>query len=159
MEYFLIVLAAIVLIIGVIGCILPVIPGPPISFIGLLIAEATVFVDFSTQKILILGLVALLVTIMDFIIPVWGTRRFGGTRAGQWGATIGLIAGLFLGPLGIIFGPFVGAVVAELIKGATNHDAFRSGVGSFIGFLLGVGLKLMTSGFMIFYFIKELAIG
>ncbi|MFO7864573.1 MAG: DUF456 domain-containing protein [Salinivirgaceae bacterium] len=155
-EVLLFSLAGILLLVGLIGCILPIIPGPPISFIGILVLEATEKVDFSSNFLLTMFVLAAVVTALDYIIPVWGTKRFGGTRAGVIGSTLGLILGLvFFPPLGIIIGPFVGAVIGEMVQKDDLSKALRSGIGSFIGFLLGTGLKLVVSSIMIYYYFKE----
>jgi uncharacterized protein YqgC (DUF456 family) len=155
-EVLLFSLAGILLLVGLIGCILPIIPGPPISFIGILVIEATEKVDFSSNFLLTMFVLAAVVTALDYIIPVWGTKRFGGTRAGVIGSTLGLILGLvFFPPLGIIIGPFVGAVIGEMVQKDDLSKALRSGIGSFIGFLLGTGLKLVVSSIMIYYYFKE----
>ncbi|ALO14728.1 DUF456 domain-containing protein [Salinivirga cyanobacteriivorans] len=155
-EFLLIVLAALLLLIGLIGCILPVIPGPPISFVGLLVLEATEKVDFSNNLLLLMFALAAIVTVLDYIIPIWGTKKFGGTRAGVIGSTLGLIFGLiFFPPIGIIIGPFAGAVIGEMIQKDDFNNALKSGIGSFIGFLLGTGMKLVVSSIMIYYFFKE----
>lgn len=155
-DVLLILFSAILLIIGLAGCILPIIPGPPISFLGLLVLEATEKVDFTGNFILVMLLLALGVTALDYVIPIWGTKKFGGTRAGVIGSTVGLILGLFLfPPIGIIIGPFAGAVVGEMLKEDNFQKALKSGIGSFVGFLLGTGIKLIVSSVMIFYFFKE----
>lgn len=155
MDYVLLFLAILLIIIGLLGCILPVIPGPPLSFLGLLVVHFTKFADYTTNFLLIVAFVAILVTILDYIVPIWGTKRYGGTKAGMWGAGIGMIIGMiFLGPLGLIFGPLAGAIIGESLKGANNKDAFRSGLGAFLGFLTGVGLKLAASIYITWHFIK-----
>lgn len=163
MAEILILIAAIILIIlGFAGCILPVIPGPPISFLGLFILKYTHYVEASnmdvfTKHLWILAAAAIIVTILDYIVPVWGTKKFGGSKYGSWGAGIGLIAGLILGgPVGIIIGPFLGALIGELIAGKNKSESFRSAFGSFLGFLTGVLLKLIVSGIISFYFVKEI---
>ena len=155
MDYFLLAIAIILIIAGILGCILPIIPGPPLSFLGILVLHFTDFATYSTRFLLIAAAIAVFVTVLDYLVPIWGTKRFGGTKAGMWGATIGMIIGMiFLGPLGLIFGPLVGAIIGESIKGANNKDAFRSGIGAFVGFLLGVGLKLAASVYITYHFIK-----
>jgi len=159
MEYFLVAIGVILIVFGLLGCVLPVIPGPPLSFIGILVLHFTRFAHFSTTFLLVLAFIAILVTVLDYIVPVWGTKKFGGTKAGMWGATIGMIIGMiFLGPLGLILGPLAGAIIGEVINGANNKDAFKAGIGAFIGFLLGVGLKLAASVYMTWHFFKELII-
>ncbi len=155
MDYFLLALAIILIIAGLLGCVLPIIPGPPLSFLGILVLHFTKFADYTTNFLLLLAFIAILVTVLDYIVPIWGTKRFGGTKAGMWGATIGMIIGMiFLGPLGLILGPLAGAIIGESIQGANNKNALRAGMGAFIGFLTGVGLKLAASIYITWHFIK-----
>lgn len=143
------------MLIGIIGCLVPVLPGPPISFIGLILLHLSRFGNFSTTALITLGAIALAVTLLDFIVPVWGTKKFGGSKYGIRGATIGLVIGLFLGPLGLIIGPLLGAFVGELIFKDNINYALKAGFGSLLGFLTGIGLKLAASLIMTFYFVKE----
>ena len=154
-DYLLLTLGIVLMILGIIGCLVPVLPGPPLSFLGLLALHFTKFGDFSTLILLILGGVALAVTIFDLIVPLWGTKKFGGSKYGSRGATIGLIIGFFLGPIGIILGPFMGAFAGEMIFKDDVKYAIRAGFGSLLGFLTGIGLKLAASSVITFYFIKE----
>jgi len=141
---------------GLLGCILPVIPGPPLSYIALLLLQATRFAGFSVQFLLITALITVIVTVVDYILPVWGTRKWGGSRAGTVGAMIGLLLGLFFAPVGIIVGPFAGAVVGELIAGRDTSVALRSGFGSLMGFIMGAVMKLTVCVVFTYYFFKEL---
>jgi len=144
------------MLLGLLGCVLPVIPGPPISFVGLLLLHFTKYADFSAEFLILWGTVAIVVTVLDYIVPIWGTKKFGGTRAGMWGAGIGLVAGIFFfPPIGIIIGPFAGAVIGEAIKGKEAREAFKAGFGSFLGLLVGIALKLAASIMMAYYFVKE----
>jgi len=159
-DYILLILGIILMIIGIIGCLVPVLPGPPLSFLGLLLLHFTRFgsgtVTVLTNPVLYtLGVIAVVVTIMDYVVPVWGTKKFGGSKYGTRGATIGLIIGFFLGPLGIILGPLIGAFVGEMIFKDDLGYAFKAGFGSLLGFLTGIGLKLAASILMTYYFIKE----
>ena len=145
------------MILGILGCVLPVIPGPPVSFTGLLLLHFTRFAEFSFTFLVLFGSVAIIVTVLDYIVPLWGTKKFGGSKAGLWGAGIGLVLGIiFFPPLGIIIGPFAGAVIGEAITGKDAAGSFKAGMGSLLGFLMGVGLKLATSIIMTYYFIREL---
>jgi uncharacterized protein YqgC (DUF456 family) len=147
------------MILGIIGCFLPVIPGPPTSFVGLLLLHFSNFAEFSFEFLLVMGAIAVIVTIMDYIVPVWGTKKFGGSKAGMWGAAIGLVLGLiFFPPLGIIIGPFAGAVIGESITGKDAASSFKAGLGSLLGLMIGIGLKLAASIAMTYYFIKELIV-
>ncbi len=147
------------MILGIVGCVLPVIPGPPLSFVGLLLLHFSKYAEFSFEFLLLFGSIAVIVTILDYIVPIWGTKKFGGSKAGMWGAGIGLVIGLFvLPPLGIIVGPFAGAVIGEAMTGKNASDSFRAGMGSVLGLMMGVGLKLAASLAMTFYFVKELIV-
>ncbi|MGE0090502.1 MAG: DUF456 domain-containing protein [Bacteroidales bacterium] len=155
MDYFLLVLSILLIITGLLGCVLPVLPGPPFSFLGLLLLHFTKFADFTVTLLIATAVLAIIVTVLDYIVPIWGTKKFGGSKAGQWGATIGMIIGmLFLGPLGLILGPLVGAIIGELIKGTESRQALSASFGAFIGFLLGVGLKLAASLYMTYHYVK-----
>ena len=155
-DYILLVFAVLLMLTGIIGCLVPVLPGPPLSFLGLVLLHFTRFAFFPSSLLITMAAIAIIVTILDYIVPVWGTKKFGGSKYGTRGAAVGLVIGLFLGPVGIIVGPFVGALVGELIFRDDLRYAFRAGFGSLLGFLTGIGLKLAASLIMTFYFIKEL---
>ena len=149
----------VLMILGIIGCVLPVIPGPPLSFVGLLLLHFSNYAEFSFEFLLVMGAIAVIVTIMDYIVPVWGTKKFGGSKWGMWGAAIGLVLGLiFFPPLGIIIGPFAGAVIGEALTGKDAANSFKAGLGSLLGLMIGIGLKLAASVAMTYYFIKELVV-
>ena len=156
MDYVLLCLAIVMMIVGIAGCLLPVLPGPPLTYLGLVVLHFTKFGPVSTKLFIILGVVAIVVTVIDYIVPIWGTRQFGGSKYGMRGAAVGLVIGLFLGPFGIIAGPFIGAVVGELLFKDDIKYALKAGFGSLLGFLTGVGLKLAASLLMTFYFVKTL---
>ncbi len=156
MEIFLIILAGLFLVAGLVGCIVPVLPSVPLAYIGLLIMQATDRVQFSTPFLLIWLAVVIVLQVLDYVVPAWGTKRFGGSKLGVWGSTIGLLVGFFFGPWGIIVGPFIGAVVFELFDGKNVNAALKAGFGSFIGLLTGTILKLIACGMMIYYYIGEL---
>lgn len=156
-DYILAGLGMILMFIGLIGCVVPVLPGPPISFTGLLFLQFSRFGHFSASFLLGMAALALTVTILDYIVPVWGTKKTGGSKAGIWGATLGMIIGiLFFPPIGIILGPLLGAIIGESIQGASLNQSFKTGLGSLLGFFMGIGLKLIASFIMTFYFFKEL---
>ena len=179
MDIFLIILGAICLLLGLIGCVAPVLPGVPLSYLGLLLLHFTDRVQFSWQFLTIWAVIVVVIQLLDYFIPAWGTKKFGGSKYGVWGSTIGLLLGFFMGPWGIIVGPFVGAVVGELIyfnrhpqaiisgseQPASNTQqakninltrALRAGFGSFVGLLTGTILKCICCGMMIVYFVNEL---
>ena len=164
LEIFLFVIAYILALVGIAGAIIPGIPGPPISFAAILVLHFTKSIELSEQFIGIMALLAFGITLLDYYIPIYGTKKFGGTKYGVLGSTIGLIIslvvlpilGITLGPFGlfgIILGPFLGAYIGELIGNQSSNKAFRSAIGSLLGFLAGTLIKVVYSlvvlGFMI----------
>jgi len=157
MDIVLFIVAGLLILLGAIGSLLPVLPGPPLAWVGILLTHFSGSVQFSTKFLIITAIVMILITVLDYFIPIWGTKRFGGTRAGVIGCTLGLIFGLFFGPLGIILGPFVGALIGELaVNQKELKKALKSATGSFAGFIVGTGLKLVFCGFMAYYYVNEL---
>lgn len=148
MDILLLVIAFILMLIGIIGCIVPGLPGTPIAYAGLWVAQATERVDFSWKFLLIWGIVVIVVSALDYIVPAWGTKQFGGTKWGAWGSTIGVFVGLFFGAIGVIIGPLVGAILGELFAGKQLEQAIKAGWGSFIGILFGTIIKLVACGLM-----------
>ena len=136
------------MLIGIIGCIVPGLPGTPIAYLGLWIAQATERVDFSWQFLLVWGIVMIAVSALDYIVPAWGTKHYGGTKYGVWGSTIGVFVGLFFGAAGVILGPLVGAVLGEMLSGKALAEALKAGWGSFVGILFGTVIKLICCGLM-----------
>ena len=142
---------------GVLGCVIPVIPGPPISFLALLLVQWGHYADYSTEFLVIWGAVTVAVTVLDYYLPVFFTKKFGGSKKATWGATIGLIVGLFLGPIGIIMGPFVGALVGEMIHDRENNaKAWKVAFGAFLAFIFGTGLKLTASLMMAWCVVRDI---
>ena len=156
MDIFLIILGAICLLVGILGCVLPVLPGVPLAYCGLLLLHATDKVQFSWQFLVIWAVVTIVVQVLDSVVPIWGTKKFGGSKMGVWGSTLGLLVGLFFGPWGIVLGPFLGSVAFELIDGKNTRLALKAGWGSFVGLMTGTILKLICCGLMTYYFIAEL---
>lgn len=144
------------ILIGLIGCIAPGLPGPPLSYTGMLLLHGSKFADYSTPLLLILLGVVIFITVVDYVIPIYMTKKFGGTKWGTWGAAIGVVVGLFFGLIGTIIGPFIGALLFELIGGSRTGHALKSATGSLVGFLFGTGGKLIVSGVITFYFISAI---
>ncbi len=157
MDWLWITLGVVLIIAGLAGCIIPLIPGPPLSYLGLVIIQLTLNEPFTYRFMLIWLLITIGVTLLDYYVPIWGTKKFGGSRSGIWGATFGLLIGIFFfPPFGMIAGPFIGAVIGELIIGKDSATAIRTGFGSFIGFVAGTVMKLAVSFIMAFYFFKAI---
>jgi uncharacterized protein YqgC (DUF456 family) len=156
-----IIIGLILILVGIIGAIVPGIPGTIVSFAALLVMQLTDDQPFSEEFIVVMGLIAATITVLDYIVPIWGTKKFGGTKKGMWGSIIGLIIGMFfltipsLGIGGIILGPFIGAYIGESMSGKNSSLAFRAAIGSFIGFLVGTMMKLAYSIIALVYFVKE----
>jgi len=157
MDIFLLVVGFLFMLIGIIGSFLPVLPGPPLSWIGLLLLYLTKTVQDDWLFLGITLAVALIVFALDYIIPVVGTKKFGGTKAGMLGTTIGLLIAIFfpvLGIFGIVIWPFLGALIGELINKAESEDAMKAAFGSFLGFLTGTFLKFMVAVIYMGFFIS-----
>ena len=144
-------------IVGVLGSVLPVLPGPALSFVGMVVAYLNSS-DYITSRLLwIWGIITAIISVLDYILPGYFSKVFGGTKAGITGATIGVFAGLFMGPIGIIIGPFAGAVIGELLHERQNlNRAITVGFGSLLSFLVGSGMKLIATGMMLYYVIKDI---
>jgi hypothetical protein len=156
MEVIVIILSALLILAGIAGSLLPVLPGLPLSYLGLLLLHFASSYTFSTLFLVIWALVVIVIQLLDYYVPIWGTRKFGGTKKGVWGSTIGLLIGLFMGPWGIILGPFVGAFIGEHLSHRDIQQSFQSALGSFIGIVFGAIIKLIAGGMMLYYFIARI---
>lgn len=152
MDILFIILGGLLIIAGFIGSFLPVIPGPPLSYLGLLALQLTSSHPFSWQFFHIWALIVGTLMILDNIIPAYGTKKFGGSAYGIWGCIVGMGIGIFFTPVGLVAGPLIGAFVGELIGGKKSDQALRSALGSFTGFLVSTVLKVVASGLMGYYF-------
>ncbi len=156
MEWFWIILGIGLCLIAIIGSLLPLLPGPPIAFAGLLIQQFREPDPFSTNFLFILAAVVVASLLLDYLIPIWGTKKFGGTKYGVWGCTLGFLAAFWIGPWGVIIGPFVGAFAGEMLAGQNSKRSLKAAFGSFVGFLLGSFLKLVVCFFILFHIIKSI---
>ena len=147
----LILLGIVVALVGIIGAIVPAIPGPPLSFASLLIAAAAAPGYISLELLIVMLVVTIAVTVLDYVAPIWLTKLGGGSKAAIWGSTIGVFAGLFFMPIGLIVGPLAGAFIGEIIHESNLGKAVKVALLSFVAFLLTTGLKLVASLIMTFY--------
>ena len=157
MDIALLILGFILMLVGILGSFLPVLPGPPVSWVGLLLLYLTKAIPNDWWFLGITLVVALIVFALDYIIPAMGTRKFGGSRAGMIGTTIGLVVAILfpvLGIFGIVIWPFIGALVGELINKADQQKALKAAFGSFIGFLTGTFLKFLIAVVYLGFFIS-----
>ncbi|MDR2890892.1 MAG: DUF456 domain-containing protein [Alistipes sp.] len=159
MDIFLAILAVLFGVVGLAGSVAPILPGPPVSWVGLLVLSFTEYYDRPLWFLLVwLGVVAI-VTAADNILPVIMTKKFGGSRPATIGTVIGMIVGFFFGPLGMIAGPFVGAFLGELWGNKSEgHVALRVATGAFAAFICGTGAKLIASGMILYYMAKEIIV-
>lgn len=153
MDIILIILGILCLITGLVGCFLPILPGPPVAYTGLLLLHFTDKVQFTTAELLIWLLIVVIAQILDYFIPMLGSKYSGGSRWGTRGCLAGTLIGLFFMPWGIILGPFLGAFIGELLGGRETGQALKSGLGSLLGFLFGTVLKCAIVGYFIWQFV------
>ncbi len=156
MDILLIILGILCLIAGLAGCFLPVLPGPPVAYAGLLLLHFTDKVQYSTTQLLVWLFIVIVMQVLDYFVPMLGSKYSGGSRWGTRGCLVGTIIGLFFMPWGIILGPFLGAFIGELLGGRKARQALKSGLGSLLGFLLGTVLKCVVCGYFIYQFVSNL---
>ena len=152
METLIIILAIVAGIVGIVGSIIPGIPGPPISWIGMLIlfiwGSGTNYagMPMGLWALVVWGVIVAIVTVVDYIVPMYLTKATGGSKYAEWGAVLGMIAGIFLTPIGMILGSFLGALIAEMIFAKKDtKSSLKAALGTFIGFLLGTGIKTIVA--------------
>ena len=158
METFIAILAIVLGLVGIVGSIAPGLPGPPLSWVGLLLiylwggGTDGAGEPMTLTFLLIWLAVTVVITIVDYVVPAYFTKLTGGSKAGGWGAIIGLFAGLVYPPVGMILGSLLGAFVAELVFAKKDTvTSLKSALGAFLGFIFGTGAKLVASGIMLFY--------
>ena len=163
MEIIIGILAVLAGIIGILGSVLPALPGPPLSWVGMLLlyfwGGTNSHGDEMSLTILLVMLgVTILVSVLDYVIPSYLTRVTGGSKAAEWGTFIGMIFGIFvMTPWGMIIFSVLGAFLAEILFANKNgSEALKSALGSFLGFIVGTGLKLVACGVMMYYIIVYL---
>ena len=162
MMYVLIVVVLILALIGVFGAVVPGIAGTPFSFLALLVLSLVKGINYTTEFLVIMGVIGAIVFAVDYVVPIWGTKKLGGTKAGIRGSTIGLFIGLFItfvfpiGFIAVLLGPFIGAYFGEKSAGTDDHLAWKAAFGSFVGFLLGTGIKIIYASVCIFFIVKDL---
>jgi uncharacterized protein YqgC (DUF456 family) len=158
MTIALIIIGLLVALVGFAGCIVPLIPGPPLSFLALIILSyAKNWEPFSGTFLITMAVFTLAVTISDYVVPVGGAKKYGASKSGVWGSAIGMLVGLlFFPPWGMLVGAIVGSFSGELLAGKESKKALRAGWGVFVGNIVAMGLKLALSGIMLFFYVKEM---
>jgi len=156
MDILLITISALLILIGILGSIVPILPGPPIAYGGLLLVQFTSKHPFSVELLILFGALAIASAIIDNVLPIYATKKFNGSKKGIWGSAMGLIIGLFFfPPFGIIIGPMIGAFTGEIVDGKSAEKAVKPAFGSFIGFLSSIFLRFALSIVMAYYFVVE----
>lgn len=138
LDIILIILGVLCLMTGLMGCVLPFLPGPPVAYLGLIFLHFTDKVQYSTTQLIVWLLIVVVIQILDYFTPMLGSKYSGGSKWGNWGCIIGTLVGLLFLPWGVIFGPFLGAVIGELIGNKEFSQALKSGVGLYVGNLIEV---------------------
>jgi uncharacterized protein YqgC (DUF456 family) len=159
LDTVLIVIGSLLQIVGLAGCVLPWLAGPPLNFLGLIfLCLAKGWDTFSPTLLIVMGALTLLTMILDYVLPMAGAKKYGSSKRGFWGALFGMVIGVVLfPPFGMIIGAFLGAVVGELTAGKKQAEAMKAGWGVFLGVITALILKLLVSGIMTFFFIKALS--
>jgi uncharacterized protein YqgC (DUF456 family) len=156
-EVVVIIIGGLLSVTGLIGCIIPALPGPPLNYVAILLIHFTGLSEFSNRFLITYLLLNIAVVVFDYVLPVYGAKFYGASKKGIWGSIIGLVIGLFFfPPFGMILGVLVGAVVGELIAGKNESEALKAGFATFVASLIMIVVKLILSGLMTFYFVKEL---
>ena len=162
MNVVLIIVAILLVLIGLVGAVIPGIAGPSFSFLGLLALSFVDGITYSMIFLVVMGIISAVVFALDYVVPSWGTKRFGGSKAGVRGSTIGLILGLLvtmvfpIGFIAVLIGPFVGAYIGETSAGTDGDKALKAAFVSFFGFLLGTGLKVIYACVCIYFIVRDL---
>ena len=157
MDVLLIGIGVIFILIGLVGCFVPILPGPPLAYVSLLVLQASSKTPFSVQSLLILGAIVVVVTLIDYLVPSLGAKKWGGSKYGMIGALVGVFLGVFfIPPFGFLIFPLLGALVGEIIYGAETKTAFKSALGTLAGLIFGTVLKLSLTIVIAYYFFSQL---
>jgi len=158
LETIAIVIGSIFMLLGIAGCVLPILPGPVLIFLGLLLLALVkdFFPPLTPTLMIVMAFLTVVVTIGDYMIPLWGAKKYGTSKWGIWGSVAGMAIGLFFSPLGMLLGALIGAVAVEWLVQKKKARALKAGWGVIVGSLLGAVLKLGVSGMMVYYFIRGL---
>ena len=151
MDILLMVFAFLLLVASIVGCVLPVLPGPPLAYAGILLLHLTDKIHFTTQQLIVWLVVVVVLQVVDYITPLLGSKYSGGTSFGNRGCIAGTILGMFFMPWGLIIGPFVGAIAGEMMGGQDLAQAIRAGIGTLLGYLFGTLMKVVVC----FYFVVQ----
>jgi uncharacterized protein YqgC (DUF456 family) len=154
-DYIGLIVGAILILLGLAGSVLPVLPGPALSFVGLFLAGLVrnFSPPLTSTFMIIMLIVSIVITVVDYFIPLIGAKKYGTSKWGIYGSVAGMIIGAFFSPVGLLLGAFIGAVLVEWMVSRKEKQALRAGWGIFIGSIFGTILKLGVSGIMAYYFL------
>ena len=156
MDTFLIVLAGIFLFTGLAGCAISKLPGIMLCYLGIVILQYSSIAEFSVHFFIKWGVLVIAVQGLDYLIPAWGNRKFGGSKKGVWGSLLGILVGIYFGTWGIVLGAIVGAFIGELVAGKESNYAIYHAISSFTFFILGTISQLIAAGILIYYYADNL---
>ena len=154
----LIILGLAVALIGLIGCVLPLIPGPPLSFLSLIILSyAKGWEPFSSTFLIFMAGMTIAVTISEYMVPIGAAKRYGASKPGVWLSIAGMLIGFFLvPPWGMVIGAVGGAFIGEFLAGKRSKQALLASWGVVVGNLVVIGIKIALCGIMLFFYVKEM---
>ena len=154
----LIIVCSVLMVVGLLGVVLPILPGIPLAWLGLFIyAIGTSFERISIATVIVFSILTVLALLLDFLAPMLGAKKYRASKLGVFGAFLGFTVGIFvLGFWGIILGPFIGALLGELIAGRRPRQALGSAFGTFLGFVAGTLFKIIVILVMAGFFIASL---
>ena len=154
-DLILFIVGIILCLVGIVGSFIPIVPGPISSWFGLLILNFTKAVEFNYQFIALTFIIAVIISVLDYLVPIIGVKKLGGSRGGLIGASIGLVTALIiLGPTGLLIGPFIGAISGEMINKKNFTESLKPALGSLIGILIGSGIKFCLSLIYLFFYLN-----
>ena len=156
MDFFIVSFALVCGAVGLLGAVLPALPGPPISFLGVVALMFCADTEISVTFLVVTGVIMLVITAVDYVLPVWFTQLSGGSRESVRGALVGMVIGLLFMPVGIIIGPFIGAFLGEYAACRRSGKAFKVASLSFVAFIVTTALKLVYSAVIFFYIVKAI---
>jgi uncharacterized protein len=153
------ILGSVFVVVGFIGCVIPAIPGPLLGYVGLiLVAIPGAWGLIPVWLLILLGVAAVAVTVLDNVLPALSSKKAGAGKAGVWGSILGMIAGSFFTPIGTIIGAFVGALLGEMIFNRENDKPLKAALGVFKGTMLGILMKLVVTGIIAYYFVRSVIV-
>lgn len=157
MDIFLITLAFVVLLLAMVGSVVPALPGVPLAYLSLWLGRWSSYAPFDNTFMWIMAGVTIAVFLADYLLPPLIVKKTGGSKAATWGSVIGMVLGMIFTPIGMLLGMLLGAFIGEIVYAKkSGGDALKAAMGTFIGFLLGTGLKLLLCFYILYRLIAAL---